>query len=341
MSGQNLRVAVAGATGAVGREMLRILEERSFPASSVRALASPNSAGKRLPYRGEEIVVETLTEDVFEELDLALFSAGGGISKEFAPLAAKAGCVVVDNSSAWRMDPEVPLVVPEVNPEDLSWHGNIVANPNCSTIQMVVALNPLHKMGRIRRVVVATYQAVSGSGQKAVQELESQVRSLFNMEEVECNVYPYQIAFNCLPHIGSFEDNDYSQEEMKMVNETRKIFNDAEMGVTATTIRVPVFYGHSEAINVQTESKISAKEARGMLSEAPGVVVLDNPGEKIYPTALDATGQDPVYVGRIREDTSAENALDMWVVADNIRKGAALNTVQIAEELLARELLPL
>jgi aspartate-semialdehyde dehydrogenase len=319
--------------------MLKILEERRFEADSVRALASPNSAGKRLPFKGDELEVETLTEDVFQELDLALFSAGGGISKEFAPLAAEAGCVVVDNSSAWRMDPGVPLVVPEVNASDLEWHKNIVANPNCSTIQMVVVLNPLHQAATIKRVVVATYQAVSGSGQKAVDELESQVRALFNMEQVECNAYPYQIAFNCLPHIGDFLDNDYTQEEMKMVNETKKILADESIGITATTVRVPVFYGHSEAVNLETESPLTAKEARGILSEAPGVVVWDNPAEKIYPMALEATGQDGTYVGRIRRDISADNGLDMWIVADNIRKGAALNTVQIAEELVQKRLL--
>lgn len=339
MAGNGLKVAVVGATGAVGKEMLSILEERGFEADSIRALASPRSAGVRLPFKGDELEVETLTEDVFQELDLALFSAGGSISKEFAPLAAEAGCVVVDNSSAWRMDPEVPLIVPEVNPDDLSWHKNIIANPNCSTIQMVVALNPLHQAATIKRVVVSTYQAVSGSGQKAVDELESQVRALFNMEEVECNAYPYQIAFNCLPHIGDFLDNDYTQEEMKMVNETKKILGDDSIGISATTVRVPVFYGHSEAVNLELASPVTAKEARGILSEAPGVVVWDNPAEKIYPMALEATGQDATYVGRIRQDISMENGLDMWIVADNIRKGAALNTVQIAEELVQKGLL--
>ncbi len=338
MAGKGLNVAVVGATGAVGKEMLKILDERGFEADSFRALASPRSAGKLLPFKGDELEVETLTEDVFRDIDLALFSAGGSISKEFAPLAAQAGCVVVDNSSAWRMDPEVPLVVPEVNPDDLSRHKNIIANPNCSTIQMVVVLNPLHQAARIKRVVVSTYQAVSGSGQKAVDELESQVRALFNMQEVECNAYPYQIAFNCLPHIGDFLDNDSTQEEMKMVDETRKILGDPTMGISATTVRVPVFYGHSEAVNLELEHPVSAKEARGILSEAPGVEVWDNPAEKIYPMALEATGRDATYVGRIRQDSSVDNGLDMWIVADNIRKGAALNTVQIAEELVRKGL---
>jgi aspartate-semialdehyde dehydrogenase len=339
MAGKGLNVAVVGATGAVGKEMLRILEERRFEADAFRALASPRSAGKTLPFRGDELEVETLTEDVFRDIDLALFSAGGTISREFAPLAAQAGCVVVDNSSAWRMDPEVPLIVPEVNPGDLARHKNIIANPNCSTIQMVVALNPLHQAARIKRVVVATYQAVSGSGQKAVDELESQVRALFNMQEVECNAYPYQIAFNCLPHIGDFLDNDYTQEEMKMVDETKKILGDDALGISATTVRVPVFYGHSEAVNLELENPLTAKEARGILSEAPGVEVWDNPAEKIYPMALEATGRDATYVGRIRQDTSLANGLDMWIVADNIRKGAALNTIQIAEELVQQGLM--
>ncbi|MFW6178982.1 MAG: aspartate-semialdehyde dehydrogenase, partial [Desulfohalobiaceae bacterium] len=258
---------------------------------------------------------------------------------EFAPIAAKSGCVVVDNSSAWRMDPEVPLVVPEVNPEALQQHQNIIANPNCSTIQMVMALKPLHDAARIQRIVVSTYQAVSGSGQKAVDELQSQVRSLFNMQEPEVQVYPHQIAFNCLPHIDSFQDNDYTGEEMKMINETKKIMGQEDLRITATTVRVPVFYGHSEAVNIQTERKLSAVEARAILSQSPGIRVLDNPRENIYPMPIHAAGQDETFVGRIREDLSLDNALEMWVVADNIRKGAALNTIQIAETLLERGLL--
>ena len=339
MSSQDVVVGVVGATGAVGREMLKILESRSFPAAEIKALASSRSAGERLSFQNKELLVEELTEDSFQNLDLALFSAGGDTSKKFAPIAAEAGCVVVDNSSAWRMDPEVPLVVPEVNPHHLARHKNIIANPNCSTIQMVVVLKPLHDAATIKRVVVSTYQAVSGSGQKAVQELESQVRALFNMQEVECNVYPHQIAFNCLPHIDDFQDNDYSKEEMKMVNETKKIMDDDSIKVTATTVRVPVFYGHSESVNVETAKKISAKEARVMLSQAPGIRVLDNPREKIYPMAIEAAGEDETFVGRIREDNTVDNGLDLWIVADNIRKGAALNTVQIAEELLRQNLI--
>lgn len=334
MSENGLVVAVAGATGAVGREMLRILEERNFPADQVRALASSRSKGTKLPFQGGQLTVEELREDSFEDIDLALFSAGGGTSKEFAPIAVRSGCVVVDNSSAWRMDPEVPLVVPEVNPHDLNTHSGIIANPNCSTIQMVMVLKPLHDYGQIKRVVVSTYQAVSGSGQKAVEELQNQVRALFNMQEPECNVYPHQIAFNCLPHIDDFIENDYSKEEMKMVNETKKILGDDSVGVTATTVRVPVFYGHSESVNIETEKKISSQEARVILSQFPGVNVLDNPKEKIYPLAINSAGQDDTFVGRIREDETIENGLNMWIVSDNIRKGAALNTIQIGEKLL-------
>ncbi|MFP4391442.1 MAG: aspartate-semialdehyde dehydrogenase [Desulfohalobiaceae bacterium] len=336
---EDIHLAVAGCTGAVGREMLKILEERDFPLSRLKLLASSKSAGKTLSFKGEELKVEELTENSFQDVQLALFSAGGGTSKEYAPIAAKSGCVVVDNSSAWRMDPEVPLVVPEVNPEALQLHQNIIANPNCSTIQMVVALKPLHDAARIQRIVVSTYQAVSGSGQKAVDELQSQVKALFNMQEPEVQVYPHQIAFNCLPHIDQFLDNDYSGEEMKMVNETKKIMAEDSLRITATTVRVPVFYGHSEAVNIQTEKKLSAVEARAILSQAPGVRVLDNPRENIYPMPLHAAGEDETFVGRIREDISQDQGLEMWIVADNIRKGAALNTVQIAETLLERGLL--
>ena len=339
MSREQLVIAVVGATGAVGREMLRTLDERKFPAHEVRALASSRSAGTTLPFGDSDLRVQELTETSFEDVDLALFSAGGDTSKRFAPIAARSGCVVVDNSSAWRMDPGVPLVVPEVNPQDLSGHANIIANPNCSTIQMVVALKPLHDAVGITRVVVSTYQAVSGSGQKAIEELQSQVRALFNMQDPACEVYPHQIAFNCLPHIDAFLDNEYTKEEMKMVNETTKIMGDESIKVTATTVRVPVFYSHSESVNIETRSKLTSSEARAVLSQAPGVRVLDNPGEKIYPMPIDAAGTDETFVGRIREDPTIANGLNLWIVADNIRKGAALNTVQIGEELLSRDLL--
>jgi len=338
MSNQRPVVAVVGATGAVGREMLKTLEQRSFPAAKVIPLASARSAGTTVPFNGDELTVQELTEESFKDIDIAIFSAGGSTSEKFAPYAVKSGCVVVDNSSQWRMDERCPLVVPEVNPEDLEWHNGIIANPNCSTIQMMVALKPLHDEARITRVVVSTYQAVSGSGQKAIDELESQVRELFNMKQPEPQVYPYQIAFNALPHIDVFLDNDYTKEEMKMVHETTKILGDPGVKVTATCVRIPVFYGHSESVNIETEEKITAAKARALLTMAPGVEVLDNPQELIYPMAIESAGEDPTYVGRIREDETIENGLNMWIVADNIRKGAALNAVQIAEEIMKRDL---
>ncbi len=337
-SGRKPVVAVVGATGAVGREMLDILESREFPASEIIALASSRSAGSKLPFAGGELTVQELKGDSFKGVDLALFSAGGGTSEKFAPLAVSHGCTVVDNSSAWRMDERCPLVVPEVNAHHLDEHNGIIANPNCSTIQMVVALQPLHAAATITRVVVSTYQAVSGTGQKAIRELEDQVRQMMNMQEPEIKVYPYQIAFNCLPHIDVFLPNGYTKEEMKMTLETVKIMGDPGIKVTATTVRVPVFYGHSEAINIETVKKLSAAEARAILSQAPGVAVYDNPSEKLYPMPILASGEDEVFVGRIREDETIANGLNFWCVADNIRKGAALNTVQIAETLLERDL---
>ncbi len=334
----SLTVAVAGATGAVGREMLSTLEAREFPAANVIALASSRSAGTTVPFRGGELTVREMTEESFKGVDIALFSAGGSTSEKFAPHAVKSGCVVVDNSSAWRMDERCPLVVPEVNAHALAKHKGIIANPNCSTIQMVVALMPLHKAATVKRVVVSTYQAVSGTGQKAIVELETQVRQMFNMTEPEVKVYPHRIAFNCLPQIDVFMDNGYTKEEMKMVLETVKIMEDPTVKVTATAIRVPVFYGHSESLNIEFEKPLSAKDARAVLSVAPGVVVLDNPAEKIYPMPITAAGEDEVFVGRIREDETQPNTLNMWVVADNIRKGAALNTVQIAETLIRNNL---
>ena len=335
----NITIAVAGATGAVGRELLRVLEQRNFPAANVKALASSRSAGVKLPFAGGELTVEELTDTSFEGVHLALFSAGGATSEKFAPIAARSGCVVVDNSNAWRMDARCPLVVPEVNREALKNHNGIIANPNCSTIQMLVALYPLHKVAGIKRIIVSTYQAVSGTGQKAIAELEAQVRQMFNLQEPEVNVYPHRIAFNCLPQIDIFLENDYTKEEMKMVRETVKIFADPSVKVSATCVRVPVFYGHSESVNVEFAKPISPKEARAILSVAPGVQLLDNPDQKIYPMPIDAAGEDPVFVGPIRADESQANTLNMWVVADNIRKGAALNAVQIAECLLEDGLL--
>lgn len=332
-------VAVAGATGAVGRTMLSTLEARDFPATEVIALASARSAGSKVPFKGGELTVRELTKDSFKGVDLALFSAGGDRSVEFAPHAVAAGCVVVDNSNAWRMDERCPLVVPEVNPEALAGHNGIIANPNCSTIQMVVALKPLHDAVGIKRVIVSTYQAVSGTGQKAIEELSAQVRQMFNMQEPEVKVYPYRIAFNCLPQIDVFMENDYTKEEMKMTQETVKIFNDPSVKVTATCVRVPVYYSHSESLNIETVKKLSPADARAILSAAPGVQVVDNPAMKLYPMPIEAAGEWEVFVGRIREDESIDNGLNMWISADNTLKGAALNAVQIAELLLEKDLL--
>lgn len=336
---KKLVVAVVGATGAVGREMLKTLHERNFPATEIIPFASERSAGTKVPYGEAELTVRELKEDVFGGIDLAIFSAGGSTSEKFAPHAAAAGCVVVDNSSAWRMDERCPLVVPEVNPDHLNAHQGIIANPNCSTIQMMVVLKPLHDAASIKRVVVSTYQAVSGTGQKAIAELETQVRQMFNMQEPDVNVYPHRIAFNVLPHIDTFQSNDYTKEEMKMVHETIKILGDPQVKVTATCVRVPVFYSHSESLNIETEKKLSPAQARAILAQAPGVQVYDNPQEKMYPMPIDAAGEDVTFVGRIREDETIDNGLNMWVVSDNIRKGAALNAVQIAETLLERDLL--
>jgi len=327
-------VAVVGATGAVGNEMIAVLEERDFPVDSLRLFASERSEGVLLKFKGQDIPVETLKEDSFNGIDIALFSAGAERSKIWAPVAARSGCVVIDNSSQWRMDPEVPLVVPEVNPHDLKWHKGIIANPNCSTIQMVVALKPIHDVAKIKRIVVTTFQAVSGTGKKAMDELLQQTVDLLNFREIKIQVYPHQIAFNVLPHIDKFLENGYTKEEMKMVNETKKIMGDPSIRVTATTVRVPVFRGHSESVNIETEKKITAQEVREILSKAPGVVVIDNPEKNEYPLPIYASGRDEVFVGRIREDESIENGINMWIVSDNLRKGAALNAVQIAEELI-------
>jgi aspartate-semialdehyde dehydrogenase len=327
-------VAVVGATGAVGREMLEILEERKFPVSNLVPLASERSEGERLEFNGKKWTVKRLTNDPFKGVDIALFSAGAARSLEFAPEAVKSGAVVIDNSSAFRMDPNVPLVVPEVNPHALAKHSGIIANPNCSTIGMLVALKPLHDRARIKRIVVTTFQSVSGTGKKAMDELAEQTVALLNFKEVEKHVYPHQIAFNCLPHIDVFLENGYTREEMKMVTETRKIMEDESIRVTATTVRVPVFRCHSESVNIETERKLTANEARAILAAAPGVIVYDDPGRNIYPMAIDVAGKDDTYVGRIREDESIPNGLNLWIVSDNLRKGAALNAVQIAELLI-------
>ena len=336
MTQKKYNVAVAGATGLVGTQMIKCLEERDFPIQTIKFLASSRSAGKTLEFKGKKVIVEELKEDSFKGMDIAIFSAGGSPSQHFAPFAAKDGCVVVDNSSAWRMDPDVPLVVPEVNPHAVAQHTKkgIIANPNCSTIQMVVALNPIQKACGIKRLVISTYQAVSGTGKDAVDELMAQTRSVFQFSESEPSVYPHKIAFNCLPHIDKFLENGYTKEEMKMVNETRKIFEDDSIGITATTVRVPVIYGHSESVNIETRAPLSAKQATELLASAPGIIVADCPAENHYPLAIDAAGRDETFVGRIRNDESIENGLNMWIVADNIRKGAATNAVQIAELLI-------
>ncbi|MDP2798283.1 MAG: aspartate-semialdehyde dehydrogenase [Deltaproteobacteria bacterium] len=333
-------VAVAGATGAVGQCMIKVLEERKFPVDEIHLLASERSAGKELSFRGHKVPVARLTRDSFKGIDIALFSAGAARSLEFAPAAAASGAVVVDNSSAFRMDPDVPLVVPEVNPDDVGLYTKkgIIANPNCSTIQMVVALKPIHDVAGIKRIVVSTYQAVSGTGQKAIAELEEQVRAYVAGKEMPRSVYPHQIAFNCLPHIDSFLPNGYTKEEMKMVNETRKIIGDDSIRVTATTVRVPVFWGHSESVNIETEKKITADNVKELLKKAPGVVVVDDPAQNLYPLAIHAAGRDETFIGRIREDESIANGINMWIVADNIRKGAATNAVQIAEILIEKYL---
>jgi aspartate-semialdehyde dehydrogenase len=329
-----VRVAVAGATGAVGREILKVLEDRKFPVTEIRPLASERSAGTTVTFSGSQIEVALLGAGGFDGIDIAFFSAGGEVSRKIAPSAAAAGALVIDNSSAFRMDPEVPLVVPEVNPEDARNHNGIIANPNCSTIQLVVALAPLHQAARILRVIVATYQAVSGTGKKAIEELKRQVTELEEGCRPTVEVYPHQIAFNLIPHIDTFQGGGYTREELKMLHETRKILHDDSIRVSATCVRVPVYRAHSEAVFIETERKLTANEARSILSDAPGVKVIDDPEKLEYPTPLRATGSNLTYVGRIREDMAFENGLAMWVVADQLLKGAALNAVQIAELLV-------
>jgi len=328
-------VAIVGATGAVGEEMRKVLEQRNFPVKNLVLLASERSEGRRLTFRRAGIAVAALTKDSFKGVDIALFSAGASISKEFAPAAVDAGAIVIDNSSAFRMDEDVPLVVPEVNPEDVQEHNGIIANPNCSTIQMVVVLKPIHDAAGIKRIVVSTYQAVSGTGKKAVHELRQQTKTILADGDAKIEVYPHQIAFNVLPHIDVFLDNGYTKEEMKMVSETQKIMHDPGLKVTATCVRVPVFVGHSEAVNIETEKKISVSKVKNILGNAPGVEVVDDLEQNLYPLPVEAEGKDACYVGRIRKDESIENGINLWVVSDNLRKGAALNAVQIAELLIS------
>ncbi len=333
---RGFNVCVVGATGLVGKEIISILEERKFPVKSLRLFASERSAGEKIEFMGEDITVEPLEGASFKGIEIGLFSPGASVSKVYAPKATSEGCVVIDNTSQFRMEPDVPLVVPEVNPHRIADYRKrgIIANPNCSTIQMVVALKPIHDRFRIRRVVVSTYQSVSGAGKSAMDELSEQVRMLFNMRGFECRVFPHRIAFNCIPHIDIFLENRYTKEEMKMVLETRKIMEDDSIRVTATCVRVPVFVGHSESINIETERPVTCEEVRKVLEDAPGVEVVDDPENAEYPMPVDCSERDEVFVGRIRKDESVENGINMWVVADNLRKGAALNAVQIAELLI-------
>jgi aspartate-semialdehyde dehydrogenase len=334
---RKFNVAVVGATGAVGEVMLDVLAQREFPVGRVHAVASARSAGKQVDFGGEKLTVQALEDFDFSDVQIGLFSPGASVSAVYAPKAAAAGCVVVDNTSQFRQDKDIPLVVPEVNPHRIAEYTNrgIIANPNCSTIQMVVALKPIKDAVGIERINVATYQSVSGTGKEAIDELAAQTAALLNGKPIERNVYPKQIAFNCLPHIDVFMDNGYTKEEMKMIWETRKIMEDESILVNPTTVRVPVFYGHSEAVHIETCKKISAEEARKLLEKAAGIVVLDERKDGGYPTAVtEAAGQDPVFVGRLRDDLSHPRGLNMWVVSDNIRKGAALNSIQIAEILV-------
>lgn len=323
-------LAVVGATGVVGTTFLKVLEERDFPFENLYIMASAKSAGKTVTFKGKDYIVEELNEHSFDkDIDIALFSAGGSVSAKFAPIAAEHGVTVVDNSSQWRMDPSVPLVVPEVNPEDVEWNKGIIANPNCSTIQAMVVLKPIYDKYGIKRVIYSTYQAVSGSGVKGISDLKN------GMEGNDTtNAYPHPICGNCLPHIDVFMDNGYTKEEMKMINETKKILGDENIKVTATTVRVPVFDSHSESINIETEKPFEIEDIRDLMASSPGVILQDDPANNVYPLARSAAGTDPVYVGRIRRDDTVENGINLWCVADNIRKGAATNTVQIAELLI-------
>lgn len=336
---KSYNVAILGATGAVGQTMIKVLEERNFPINEIKFLASERSAGKEVEYMGLKYKVEAVSEESFKDIDIALFSAGGERSKKWAPIAASMGAVVIDNSSAFRMDPDVPLVVPEVNPEDVKWHKGIIANPNCSTIQMVVALYPIHKVKKIKRIIVATYQAVSGAGATAIQDLENETKAVLEGRYYYPQALPHHIAFNVIPRIDNFEPNGYTKEEMKMINETRKIMHEPDIKVSPTCVRVPVYVGHSEVVTIETELPITAEEAKEILMKAPGVIVEDDPINNVYPVPIEVAGKDDVFVGRIRKDAGFENGLSMWIVGDNLRKGAATNAVQIAELLIKYELI--
>lgn len=338
-------VAILGATGAVGQEFLNLIEERNFPFANLKMLASKRSAGKKIQFMGKEYTVEETTDESFKDVEIALF-AGGAASKQFAPAAVKAGAVVIDNSSAFRMDPEVPLVVPEVNPQAIARHKGIIANPNCSTIIMLMALKPLYDLSKIKRIVVSTYQAVSGGGKEAMAELEQQVDDIVAGREPKANILPgakfpkhYQIAFNLIPQIDVFYDNLYTKEEMKMVNETKKILEDDSLRIMATTVRVPVYRSHAESVNIEFEDEVSVEAARKAIDAFPGAIVRDNPAEQIYPMPLFTSGKNDVEVGRIRKDESIEHGLNLWVCGDQIRKGAALNALQIAEYMIKNDMI--
>ena len=330
---RHYNIAIVGATGAVGAEMMKTLEKRNFPVDNLRLLASKNSVGRKLRFKREEIVVEELTHRSFTGIDIALFSAGAARSREFGPAAARAGAVVIDNSSAFRMDKDVPLVVPEVNPEDSKCHHGIIANPNCTTIIMLVVLKPLYELSRITRITVSTYQSASGAGAKAMEELQKQAQQVLNGEPVSPDAFPYQIAFNLFSHNSKIDDSGYCEEERKMINETRKIMHDEAIKICATAIRVPVFRAHSESVNIEQERKVSVAEAKAALAQAPGVKIVDDPDKNYFPMPIDVTGTDDVVVGRIREDTGHERGLAFFICGDQLLKGAALNAVQIAELL--------
>lgn len=335
---KNYNVAIVGPLGVVGRQLANILEERDFPIKQIKLLGTSRNQGKEMKFRGKKVYTEVAKKGAFKDVDIAFFCVGGEVSKELAPIAMEEGAIVIDNSSAWRMDPDIPLIVPEVNPEDLQWHTGIIANPNCSSTQMLVVLKPIHDKYKIKRVVVSTYQAVSGTGKDAIDELNNQASDYVLNKDITNSVYPHQILFNALPHIDSFLDTGYTKEEMKMINETKKIL-DKDIKVTATTVRVPVVSGHSESVNIETELPMDIEEVKALLNNSPGIQVLDNPKDNIYPLAIHCVDKDEVFVGRIRSDYSIENGINIWIVSDNLRKGAALNAVQIAETLIDRELL--
>ena len=332
-------IAVVGATGAVGTEMLKVLEEYDLPINNLKVIASPRSEGKKIRFKDNEYEIESIKKGTFEDIDIALFSIGSGNSKKFVPQAVYEGALVIDNSNAYRMDDEVPLVVPEINPEAVKDHSGIIANPNCSTIQMVIALNPLKKKYKINKVLVSTYQAVSGTGLKAIEELKNQAKAYLDGNEIKSEVYPHQIAFNAIPLIDKINDNGYTEEELKLNRETKKIFNDSSIDVTATAVRIPVVYGHSESIHVEIDNEVDLEEIEYLLSNDENIKLIDNPEEDEYPTPIMSEDDDKILVGRVRKDLHNDNALEMWVVGNNIRKGAALNAVQIADYMIKSNLI--